>query len=139
VATLPASVEPYPDPGARMKYLCLAYEEEHILQDLSEDEWQVLREETLEYVENLRQSGHLVDARPLQSANTASMVRVRNGRISVTDGPFAETKEQIGGYFLIEADSFDGALGIAAGWPSARLGSIEVRPILDELGEQSRY
>lgn len=122
-----------------MKYLCLAYEEERVLQDLSTDEWQALREETLDYVEHLRKSGRLIDTWPLQSANTASTVRVRNGRLSVTDGPFAETKEQIGGYFLIEADSFDEALGIASSWPSARLGCIEVRPILDELGEESRY
>jgi len=122
-----------------MKYLCLAYEEESTLSDLSEDEWRALRAETLAYVEALRSSGHLLEARPLQSATQASMVRVRDGAITVTDGPFAETKEQIGGYFLIEADGFDEALRIAAGWPSARIGSIEVRPVLEELGAEKRY
>jgi hypothetical protein len=122
-----------------MKYLCLAYEEESTLSDLSEDEWRALRAETLAYVEALRSSGHLLEARPLQSATQASMVRVRDGAITVTDGPFAETKEQIGGYFLIEADGFDEALRIAAGWPSARIGSIEVRPVLEVLGAEKRY
>jgi hypothetical protein len=124
---------------ASMKYLCLAYEEESTLSDLSEDEWRALRAETLAYVEALRSSGHLLEARPLQSATQASMVRVRDGAITVTDGPFAETKEQIGGYFLIEADGFDEALRIAAGWPSARIGSIEVRPVLEVLGAEKRY
>jgi hypothetical protein len=122
-----------------MKYLCLAYEEERTLGDLSADEWRALRAETLEYVETLRKSGHLLEARPLQSATQASMVRIRDGDLTVTDGPFAETKEQIGGYFLIEADGFDEALRVAAGWPSARIGSIEVRPVLEELGEEKRY
>jgi hypothetical protein len=122
-----------------MKYLCLAYEEERTLGDLSADEWRALRAETLEYVETLRRSGHLLEARPLQSATQASMVRIRDGDLTVTDGPFAETKEQIGGYFLIEADGFDEALRVAAGWPSARIGSIEVRPVLEELGEEKRY
>ena len=122
-----------------MKYLCLAYEEERTLNELSEREWQVLRTETLEYVEGLRASGRLLDARPLQSATAASTVRVRNGRLAITDGPFAETKEQIGGYFLIEADDFDEALRIAADWPSARFGSIEVRPVDEELNAGRRY
>jgi hypothetical protein len=81
----------------------------------------------------------LIDARPLQSATTASTVRVRNGRPSITDGPFAETKEQLGGYFMIEAANRDEALGIAAAWPSARFGSIEVRPLEEELRVEGRY
>lgn len=122
-----------------MKYLCLAYEEESTLNGLSESEWHELRQETLEYVDSLRASGHLVDTRPLRSATTASTVRIRNGSASVTDGPFAETREQIGGYFLIEARDFDEAIQIAAKWPSARLGTIEVRPIEDELRLDRRY
>src|SRR6476661_7351556 len=89
--------------GASMKYLCLAYEEEGMLNALSTDEWRELREETIAYVGTLRASGRLVDARPLRSARTASTVRVRQGRPAISDGPFAETKEQIGGNFLIEA------------------------------------
>lgn len=122
-----------------MKYLCLAYETEQQLNDLTEGEWHALRRETLDYVEALDKNGHLILAHPLQSARTASTVRVRNGSLSVTDGPFAETKEQIGGFFLIEASDFDEALQIAAKWPSARLGSIVVRPIEEELRLDRRY
>ncbi len=122
-----------------MKYLCLAYEQESRLNGLSEDEWHALREETLSYVEALRESGHLVSTNALQSATTASTLRVRDGELVVTDGPFAETKEQIGGFFLIEAGDRDEALRIAAAWPSARLGTIEVRPIEDELSLERRY
>jgi hypothetical protein len=122
-----------------MRYLCLAYEEERKLNELSRDEWQALRQETLDYVELLRERGQLVSAHPLQSATTASTVRVRDGRLSVTDGPFAETKEQIGGFFLLEVQDFDEAVGIAAQWPSARLGSIEVRPLEEELRMERRY
>lgn len=122
-----------------MKYLCLAYEEEGKLNELSQAEWQALRQETLDYVESLRATDKLVDARPLQSAATASTLRIRNGRLSVTDGPFAETKEQIGGYFLIEADDLDEAIRIAARWPSARIGSIEVRPVEEGLRPDRRY
>lgn len=122
-----------------MKYLCLAYEEEQKLNELTEHEWHALRRETLDYVAALRAGGHLLDARPLQSSTTASTVRVRNGQVSVIDGPFAESKEQIGGYFLIEAGDFDEALRIAGNWPSARIGSIEVRPVEEELRLERRY
>ena len=122
-----------------MKYLCLAYEEESVLNALTIEQWHALRDETIAYVNALRDSGRLVDARPLRSARTASTVRVRDGRAAVTDGPFAETKEQIGGYFLIEAASADEARDIAAKWPSARFGAIEVRPIEEELRTDGRY
>ena len=122
-----------------MKFLCLAYEEQAVLDALTPPEWHELRRETLEYVDGLRSQGYLIDTRPLQSATTASTVRVRSGHPSITDGPFAETKEQLGGYFLIEAADVDEALRIAAAWPSARLGAIEVRPIEEELRAESRY
>jgi hypothetical protein len=122
-----------------MKYLCLAYEEEQKLNALSESEWHLLRQETLDYVAALQDSGHLVDARPLRSATSASTLRVRDGKIMVTDGPFAETKEQIGGFFLIDCADHEEALRIAAKWPSARIGTIEVRPIEDELQLDRRY
>ena len=122
-----------------MKYLCIAYEEEQKLNDLSEAEWQALRQETLDYVGRLRSRGRLIVTHALQSATTASMVRVRNGEPLVTDGPFTETKEQIGGFFLIEAADAAEALDIAANWPSARIGSIEVRPIAEELPMDRRY
>lgn len=122
-----------------MKFLCLAYEEEQTLNDLTRSEWDVLRHETLAYVEALRKAGHLILTNALQSARTAATVRVRGGQLSVMDGPFAETKEQLGGFFLIEAQNLDEAVQVASRWPSARLGSIEVRPIEDELQEDRRY
>lgn len=82
-----------------MKYLCLAYEEENTLNALSRQQWDELRRETLAYVDALRESGHLIATQALQSARTATMVRVRGGKRATTDGPFAETKEQIGGFF----------------------------------------
>jgi hypothetical protein len=122
-----------------MKYLCLAYEEEETLNALSKGEWDVLRVETLDYVEELRNRGRLISAEPLQSARTASTVRVRGGKVSVTDGPFAETKEQLGGFFLIDARDLNEAIQVASRWPSARLGTIEVRPIEEELKADRRY
>lgn len=122
-----------------MKYLCLVYEEEARLNVLSRSEWAALRRETLEYVEVLRESGYLLAAEPLQSARTAVSLRVRGGRLSATDGPFAETKEQLGGFFLIEARDLNEAMRIASGWPSARIGTVEVRPVEAELREDGRY
>ncbi len=122
-----------------MKYLCLAYEDESRLNGLSRKEWDVLRNDTLSYVDDLRKGGHLISAEALQSVRNATTVRVRSGRISVTDGPFAETKEQLGGYFLINARDLNEAIQVASRWPSARLGSIEVRPVEEELGEDGRY
>jgi hypothetical protein len=122
-----------------MKYLGIAYEEEQKLNELSEAAWQALRQETLSYVETLRKNGRLIATQALQSATTASTVRIRDGRLSVTDGPFAETKEQIGGFFLFEASDLQEAIGIAAKWPSARIGSIEVRPIEEDLRMDRRY
>ena len=122
-----------------MRYLCLAYEEERVLSDLSREEWDELRVETLAYVETLRKSGHLVLTNALQSARTAATVKIRNGERSVLDGPYAETKEQLGGFFLIEARDRDEAIELAARWPSARIGSIEVRPIEEILPSDRRY
>ena len=122
-----------------MKYLGLAYEEESKLNALSKSEWDLLRDETLAYVAELRKSGSLISAEPLQSVRTATTVRVRNGKVSMTDGPFAETKETLGGFFLFNASNLDEALRIASRWPSARLGSIEVRPIEEGLPEERRY
>jgi hypothetical protein len=122
-----------------MKFLCLAYEEERKLNELSPSEWESLRTETLAYIDSLRATGHLLDARPLGSATRASTLRKRDGMLSITDGPFAETKEQIGGYFLIEVADREEALRLAAGWPSARIGSIEVRPVDEELSVDRRY
>jgi hypothetical protein len=122
-----------------MKYLCLAYEEESALNALSRREWDDLRQETLDYVAALRDSGHLLVTEPLQSASSGVSIRVRDGNLSTTDGPFAETKEQLGGIFLIDARDLNEAIQIAAGWPSAKIGTIEVRPIEAELRHEGRY
>jgi hypothetical protein len=122
-----------------MKYVCLAYEEEAKLNCLSKAEWEALRAETLAYVEKLRAMGVLLAAEPLQTVRTATTVRVRQGQVSFTDGPFAETKETLGGFFIIEVRNRDEALKIAAEWPSARIGSIEVRPLESGLSPDRRY
>ncbi|HSJ25679.1 MAG TPA: YciI family protein [Longimicrobiales bacterium] len=122
-----------------MKFMCLAYEEEERLDALTLAQWHELRQETLDYVAALQSSGRLLSALPLQSARTASTVRIREGQRAVVDGPFAETKEQIGGFFLIEAADMQEAVDIAAQWPSARIGTIEVRPVEEALRLDSRY
>lgn len=122
-----------------MKFMCLAYEEEAIFHKMSRDDWHALRQETLDYVQFLQDSGRLISTQPLQSATTASTVRIRDGVLSVTDGPFQETKEQIGGFFIIEAKDHNDAVAVAAKWPSARLGTIEVRPLEEGLSEETRY
>lgn len=122
-----------------MKYLCLAYEEEEKLNALSASEWEALRRETLAYVDELRKGGYLITAEPLQSVRTATTVRVRRGKTVLTDGPFAETKETLGGFFLIQARDLNEAIQVASKWPSARLGSIEVRPIAEGLPKDRRY
>lgn len=122
-----------------MKYLCLAYEDEATFHAMPRQEWDALRRETLDYVDTLRRDGHLISTEPLQSARTAVTVRVRDHRLTTVDGPFAETKEQLGGYFLIEARDLNEAIQIAGRWPSARLGTIEVRPLQIGLPEDARY
>ncbi|HZD53292.1 MAG TPA: YciI family protein [Woeseiaceae bacterium] len=109
-----------------MKYLCLVYSDEDKLHSLPESPKDA---ECLAYNEKLQQSGHWVAGEALQPVRTATTVRVRDGRAAVTDGPFAETKEQLAGFWLIDAADLDDALEIAAGIPAARVGSIEVRPL----------
>jgi hypothetical protein len=122
-----------------MRYICLAYEQEKTLDELSPGDWDSLRQETLAYVDELKRGGHHLASAPLESVRTATTIRVRNGRVSATDGPFAETRETLGGFFMIEARDLDEALQLAARWPSARFGSIEVRPIAETLRPDSRY
>lgn len=122
-----------------MKYLCLAWEEEAQLDALSRAEWDALRRETLDYVASLRESGHLLVTEALQSARNGVSLRVRNGMLATTDGPFTETKEQLGGIFLLEAADLNEAIQIAARWPSAQIGTIEVRPVEAALRDEGRY
>lgn len=122
-----------------MKFMCLAYEEESQLDILSRSEWDALRRETIAYVDRLRAGGHLVSTYALQRTRTAATVRKRDGKRLVTDGPFTEAKEIIGGFFLIEARDREEALALAAEWPSARFGAVEVRPVEEALPEETRY
>jgi hypothetical protein len=114
-----------------MKYLCLVYVEEPVLNALSRSERVALSDESLAYCEELQQAGQFIAASPLHPVETATTVRMRSGKLSTTDGPFAETKEQLGGFFMIEVRDLNDAIRVAAKIPAARLGSIEVRPIKD--------
>ncbi|MGH7932893.1 MAG: YciI family protein [Candidatus Binataceae bacterium] len=117
-----------------MNFLCLVYFEQGTLSALSPDEKASLDRDSMAYDEELRRSGHYIVANALEPAGTARTVRVRRGKASATDGPFAETKEHLGGFILIDAANLNEAVDIAAGIPLAKLGSIEVRPIM-ELGQ----
>ena len=114
-----------------MKYLCLIYDEEKKLHDMSKTEMDALMQEYFAFTKDIQKSGNLLGGNDLQPVRTATTVRVRNGKVSTTDGPFAETKEQLGGYYLINARDLNDAIQIAAKIPSARLGSVEVRPIME--------
>ena len=114
-----------------MKYLCMVYFEEKTLHALTQSEDAALTAESLAYDEELRRSDHFVVAEALQPVETATTMRIRNGKMSTTDGPFAETKEQLGGFILIEARDLNEAIQLAARIPLARLGTIEVRPIME--------
>ena len=105
-----------------MKYLCLVYAEDGALADMDDAECMACGD-------GLRASGHMIGGEALQPVHTATTLRVRGGRLSITDGPFAETKEQLAGFYLLEAADLDEALRLAAKIPPARVGSIEVRPV----------
>ena len=112
-----------------MQYLLLIYDEEKNWETMSDEERNGLFGEYGAYTQELQASGKLVGGNPLQPTTTATTVRVRDGEQVVTDGPFAETKEQLGGYYLIEAKDLNDAIQVASRIPAARTGSIEVRPI----------
>ena len=114
-----------------MKYLCLIYDDEKKAAEMSKSEGDAFMGEYFAFTEGIRKSGHYVGGEALQPIQTATTVRVRSGKISTTDGPFAETKEQLGGYYLIEARDLNDAIQVAAKIPSARIGSVEVRPVVD--------
>ena len=114
-----------------MRYLCLVYCEPHVFAQMSLEEQKALDRDSLAYDEALKQSGHMIHAEALQPVDKAMTLRVRDGRLSSTDGPFAETKEHLGGFILIEAADMDEARQVAAGIPMAKVGSIEIRGIYD--------
>lgn len=109
-----------------MKYLCLVYSEEAILHSLPESPQD---SECLAYSKAVQASGKMLAAEALESVETATTVRVRDGKRLITDGPFAETREQLAGFYLVEAINLDDALQIAGDIPAARVGSVEVRPV----------
>jgi hypothetical protein len=114
-----------------MKYLCLIYENEKEFETLSPADGEAIMNEYFAFTEGIRRSGQYVAGEALQPTQTATTVRVRNGKVSSTDGPFAETKEQLGGFYMIEAKDLNEAIQVAAKIPSARHGAIEVRPVMD--------
>lgn len=114
-----------------MKYLCLIYGEEKNVAGMSENELQALMGEFFAFTDSIKKSGHYLGGERLQPIQTATTLRVRGGKLSTTDGPFAETKEQLGGFYLIEARDLNDAIQVASRIPSARWGSIEVRPIAE--------
>jgi hypothetical protein len=112
-----------------MKYLCLVYYDENRIDAMTAAEWDSLVGECMNCGETLTKSGHMLGGESLQPVRTATTVRVRNGKVSTTDGPFAETREQLAGFYFIEARDLNDAIQVAAKIPPARLGSIEIRPI----------
>ena len=113
-----------------MKYMLLIYEDEKAWANFSEADQKAMFGEYMQFTQSIRGSGHYQSGAPLQPTSAATSVRVRDGKRSVTDGPFAETREQLGGYYLVDAKDLDEAIGIAARIPGARTGAIEVRPIM---------
>ena len=114
-----------------MRYLCLIYEDEKNWGTMPKEQADAMMGEYFAFTEGIKKSGHYVGGEALQPTQSASTVRVRNGKVSTTDGPFAETKEQLGGYYLINAKDLNDAIQVASKIPSSRLGSIEVRPIME--------
>lgn len=115
-----------------MKYLCLVYGEESKIGAMTDDE-------CMEYDNAIRGSGHCLSSEALQPVQTATTVRVRDGRVSITDGPFAETKEQLAGFYLIDAKNLDEAIDIASKIPPAQVGSIEVRPVRELVSTKGAH
>jgi hypothetical protein len=113
-----------------MQYMCLIYDDEKLWDGMAENERSGVFADYGTFTEAIKASGNYVAGDALQPTSTATSVRVRDGQTLVTDGPFAETKEQLGGYYLVEAKDVDEALKIAERIPSARYGTIEVRPVV---------
>ena len=114
-----------------MKYLCLIYSDESIWPKLPKAEMDSMMAAYMAFTESIKKSGQYLGRNRLQPTHASPTVRIRNGKLSTTDGPFAETKEQLGGYYLVEARDLNDAIQVASRIPSARAGSIEVRPIFE--------
>jgi hypothetical protein len=117
-----------------MKYMLLVHHDEEAFDKFSETTRQQMLAESVQLTHQLHANGQYLSASPLHPTSTATIVRVRDGKPFVTDGPFVETREQLAGYFLIEAKNLDEAIGIAARVPGARIGTVEVRPVKEVAG-----
>ena len=113
-----------------MKYLLLIYESENSRAGRSEAERSKVFQEYIDYTSRIRESGNYIAGQALQPTSTATTLRTKNGKVVTTDGPFAETREQLGGFYMVEAKDLDQAVTLATGIPGVRTGAIEVRPIL---------
>jgi hypothetical protein len=121
-----------------MKFMFTIYHDEDVLDAMPEKEMQALVDSAIEYAEEIRQSGHYIASDALQRTGTARTIRVRAGKASTTVGPFIETKERLGGFFLIEAKDMDEACAVAARFPPARVAVIEVRPVQELTHSRDR-
>ena len=121
-----------------MRYLCLIYENEKAWEELPPAETEAVMSEYFQFTEDIRKNGKYVAGEALYPTASATTVRLRNGKVSTTDGPFMETKEQLGGFYLIEANDLNEAIQVAARIPSARFGGIEVRPVVDFSAETTK-
>ena len=114
-----------------MKYLCLIYDDEAKMATMTEDDAKAFMGEYFAFTEGIKNSGHYVGGEALKPVNTATTVRMRNGKMSTTDGPFAETKEQLGGFYILDCKDLDEAIELAAKIPAAKEGSVEIRPVME--------
>jgi hypothetical protein len=114
-----------------MKYLCLIYDDEKKMAGMAKADVDAFMGEYFAFTNDIKETGHYVAGEALHPVHTATTVRIRNGKVSTTDGPFAETKEQLGGFYLVDAKDLNEAIQIASRIPSARYGSVEVRPVVD--------
>ena len=121
-----------------MKFMFSIYHDENVLDAMPEKEMQALVDSAIEYAEEIRRSGHYIASDALQRTRTAQTLRVQAGKVSTTDGPFAETTEQLGGFFLIEAKDMDEACAVAARFPPARVAVLEVRPVQELTHSQDQ-
>ena len=112
-----------------MKYLCLIYSDEAAGAARTQEQTTAMWGEYMAYTDDIRKSGHLLGGEALQPTSTATTIRIRNGKLSTTDGPFVETKEQLGGFYLVEAKDLNDAIQVASRIPGAKYGAIEVRPV----------
>ena len=117
-----------------MKYLCLIYSDEKAGATRTQEQTAAMWAEYMAYTDDIRKSGHMLGGEALQPTTTATTIRIRNGKLSTTDGPFVETKEQVGGFYLVEAKDLNDAIQVASRIPGAKYGAIEVRPVWTAAG-----